>query len=153
VSHDLSFTGLHSTAGIGIATATSPSFHRSALSLACLTAQYHHNNMAEPPSYEESTSGSGKSSDYKGDFKTHPQSSIKDEVDLSRSQHVGFIVPKIMEHIRERARQGLSKTTLALIPSDQGTLDINNAKAQSNAAQMQVEKAQSSPSPTAKCRL
>jgi hypothetical protein len=84
--------------------------------------------MAEPPSYEESTYGSGKPSEHKGDSKTHPKSSIKDQVDVFRIQHVALIVPKIMAHISERAKQGLSKTTLVLIPSDQGTLDTNDAK-------------------------
>jgi hypothetical protein len=122
-----------------------------------LAVYYHHNdnsdNMAEPPSYEESTSGFGRPSDHKSDSKKHPQSSIKDEVDLSRGQHVAFVIAKIMEHITERARQGLSKTTLALIPSDQGTLITKNASASSDAAQSQVEKARSLPFPTAKCRL
>ena len=113
----------------------------------------YHINMAEPPSYEESTSGFGRPSDHKSDSKKHPQSSIKDEVDLSRGQHVAFVIAKIMEHIRERARQGLSKTTLALIPSDQGTLITKNASASSDTVQLQVEKARSLPFPTAKCRL
>jgi hypothetical protein len=76
--------------------------------------------MAEPPSYEESTFGVGKVTDHKGDSKTHQQWSIREQVGLSRTQHVASIVLQIVEHIKERATQGLSKTILLFIPSDQG---------------------------------
>jgi hypothetical protein len=82
---------------------------------------YHYHDMAEPPSYEESTSGAGNPSDHKGDSKTHQQWSIREQVGLSRTHHVASIVSQIVEHIRERATQGLSKTTLVFIPSDQGS--------------------------------
>ncbi|KAM0714782.1 hypothetical protein Q7P37_009246 [Cladosporium fusiforme] len=74
--------------------------------------------MAEPPSYEESTSGVRPLSE-KGDGKTPRLWSIREQVGLSRSQNVASIVSQIVEHIRDRAQQGLSKTTLVLIPSDQ----------------------------------
>jgi len=76
--------------------------------------------MAEPPSYEESTSAPVKLSDHKGNSKTHQQWSIREQVGLSRSQHVASIVSQITDYIRERATQGLSKTTIVFIPSDQG---------------------------------
>lgn len=76
--------------------------------------------MAEPPSYEESTSGTRKSFEQKGDRKTPQAWSIREQVGLSRTQHVASIVSQFTTHIRERAEQGLSKTTLVLIPSDQG---------------------------------
>ena len=75
--------------------------------------------MAEPPSYEESTSGDRKSIERKGDGKTPQPWNIREQVGLSRSQHVASIVAQIGDHIRERALQGLSKTTMVLIPSDQ----------------------------------
>lgn len=75
--------------------------------------------MAEPPSYEESTSGDRKSTEQKGDRKTPQPWDIREQVGLSRSQHVASIVAQIGDHIRERALQGLSKTTMVLIPSDQ----------------------------------
>lgn len=75
--------------------------------------------MAEPPSYEESTSGDRKSVGRKGDRKTPQPWNIREQVGLSRSQHVASIVAQIGDHIRERALQGLSKTTMVLIPSDQ----------------------------------
>lgn len=76
--------------------------------------------MAEPPSYEESTSGTRKTFEQKGDRETSQAWSIREQVGLSRTQHVASIVSQLTTHIRERAEQGLSKTTLVLIPSDQG---------------------------------
>lgn len=78
--------------------------------------------MAEPPSYEESTFGDLKSPEGKGDRKTPQPWNIREQVGLSRSQHVASIVAQIGDHIRERASQGLSKTTMVLIPSDQSKL-------------------------------
>jgi hypothetical protein len=76
--------------------------------------------MAEPPSYEESTTGVEKSRERKGDQKTPQPWNIREQVGLSRTQHVASIVAQIGDRIRERALQGLSKTTMILIPSDQG---------------------------------
>ena len=75
--------------------------------------------MAEPPSYEESASGDRKSTERKGDQKTPQPWNIREQVGLSRSQHVASIVAQIGGHIRQRALQGLSKTMMVLIPSDQ----------------------------------
>jgi hypothetical protein len=75
--------------------------------------------MAEPPSYEESTPGDRKSTERKGDRKPPQPWNIREQVVLSRSQHVASIVAHIGGHVRERALQGLSKTTMVLIPSDQ----------------------------------
>ena len=74
--------------------------------------------MAEPPSYEESTSSFFV--DEKGDSKSLQRFSIREEVALSRSQHVAALVSKLLPQIRERAKSGLSKSTLFLMPSDQG---------------------------------
>lgn len=80
--------------------------------------------MAEPPSYEESTSGIRKPLEEKSDRKISQPWSIREQVGLSRTQHIASIVSQIVDHIRERALQGLSKTTLMLIPSDQGTFYV-----------------------------
>lgn len=90
--------------------------------------------MAEPPSYEEITSGAGagSSQDQKVDRKIPQAWSIREQVGLSRTQHVASVVAQIIDHIRERALQGLSRTTLVMIPSDQGrapTLNRLNAHA------------------------
>lgn len=85
--------------------------------------------MAEPPSYEESTSGHHKSTERKGDSKAPQPWNIREQVGLSRSQHVASIVAQIGGHIRERASQGLSKTTMVLIPSDQSkSFQASNTK-------------------------
>jgi len=76
--------------------------------------------MAEPPSYEDSTSGYAASPADKYDSKTPQAWSIREQVGLSRSQHVALIVLQIVNHIEDRALQGLSKNTLVLVPSDQG---------------------------------
>ena len=96
---------------------TSP--HRFIPFLAISTAHYYC-SMAKPPSYEESTSGVRRLSDHKGDPKIDQQWSIREQVGLSRTQNVASIVSQIVEHTRERATQGLSKTTLVFVPSDQG---------------------------------
>lgn len=76
--------------------------------------------MAEPPSYEESAS----SDQYNGDSKDNKapeadrQWNILDEVGISRSQHVASTVSKLVPILRDRARSGLSRTTLALLPSE-----------------------------------
>ena len=79
--------------------------------------------MADPPSYEESASAyeyQQHLSDSKSDSKAPQRFSIREEVGLSRSQHVAVLVSRLLPQIRERARQGLSKSTLLLIPSNQG---------------------------------
>lgn len=102
--------------------------------------------MAEPPSYEESTAGPRKTTDRKGDRKTPQAWSIREQVGLSRTQHVASIVSQIVDHIRERAEQGLSKTTLILTPSDQGVFSPGvqphgNLVIDTNQPKMQLEKA------------
>lgn len=87
------------------------------------TKSLHHTiSMAEPPSYEESTGGVEKSRERKSDQKAPQPWNIREQVGLSRTQHVASIVAQIGDHIKERALQGLSKTTMVLIPSDQGKL-------------------------------
>lgn len=82
--------------------------------------------MANPPSYEESTSEAGGTFD---DSKTDPEApqrlSIREEVGVSRSQHVAAIVASLLPQIRERAKNGLSKSTIALLPSNQGMQDFD----------------------------
>ena len=77
--------------------------------------------MTDPPSYEESTLENTIQSDWKSDSKVPQRFSIREEVGASRSQHVAAIVAKLLPHIRDRAKQGLSKSTLLLLPSNQGT--------------------------------
>jgi hypothetical protein len=99
--------------------------------------------MAEPPSYEESTSGDRKSTERKGDHKTPQPWNIREQVGLSRSQHVASIVAQIGGHIQKRALQGLSKTTMVLIPSDQSkSIQANCARQVLTQYQIQVVKAQ-----------
>jgi hypothetical protein len=77
--------------------------------------------MAAPPSYEDSTLDCQFHSDHhKGDRKTSQTWCIREQVGLSRTQHVASIVSQLIDHIRDRALQGLSKTTLVLMPSDHG---------------------------------
>ena len=77
--------------------------------------------MADPPSYEESASEYGHPvGDYKADSKVLQRFSILEEVGASRAQHVAAIVSKLLPQIRDRAKRGLSKSTLLLLPSDQG---------------------------------
>jgi len=79
--------------------------------------------MADPPSYEDSASEYGQTFAHqdKVDSRHSQRFSIREEVGASRSQHIAALVVKLLPHIRERARHGLSKTTLLLLPSDQGT--------------------------------
>ena len=77
--------------------------------------------MTDPPSYEESTTEYGHPvSDSKADSKVPQRFSIREEVGASREQHVAAIVSKLLPQIRDRAKHGLSKSTLLLLPSDQG---------------------------------
>ena len=81
--------------------------------------------MVDPPSYEESTSESTNSfNDSKTDSKAPLRFSIREEVGASRSQHVAALVAKLLPQIRTRAKQGLSKSTLLLLPSNQGKLTL-----------------------------
>jgi hypothetical protein len=97
--------------------------------------------MAEPPSYEESTSGANIPLERKGDQKSSQPWSIREQVGLSRTQHVASIVSQIVDHVRERALQGLSRTTLVLIPSDQGiSARSRDAKRCTDHIKMPVEK-------------
>ena len=79
--------------------------------------------MADPPSYEESASGYGNSVEFdsKPDPKGPQRFSIREEVGASRSQHVAALVSKLLPQIRDRARNGLSKSMLMLLPSNQGS--------------------------------
>ncbi|RMY65574.1 hypothetical protein D0863_09025 [Hortaea werneckii] len=77
--------------------------------------------MTEPPSYEEAASAVGQI--YGGEkpgFNGIKNFSIREEVVASRSQYVAALVSKILPHIRERAQSGFSRSTLLLLPSDQG---------------------------------
>lgn len=76
----------------------------------------------DPPSYEESASAYEyqQSVDTKSDPKLSQRFSIREEVGLSRAQHVAALVTKLLPQVRERARQGLAQSTLLLIPSNQG---------------------------------
>lgn len=79
--------------------------------------------MAEPPSYEETTAGDYHSyADEKGGTKGIQHFSIRQEIGASRSQHVAALVARLLPQVRERARSGLSRSTLLLLPSDQGRL-------------------------------
>ncbi|TKA23152.1 hypothetical protein B0A50_07182 [Salinomyces thailandicus] len=76
--------------------------------------------MAEPPSYEETTAGDYHSyADEKGGTKGIQHFSIRQEIGASRSQHVAALVARLLPQVRERARSGLSRSTLLLLPSDQ----------------------------------
>ena len=77
--------------------------------------------MADPPSYEESASEYGMQyGNPKADSKTTQHFSIREEVGASRSQMVAALVAKLLPTVRDRAKQGLSKSTLLLLPSNQG---------------------------------
>lgn len=71
----------------------------------------------EPPAYDEVVH---ENDIWDGDTKTKHHMSIRDEVGASRSQHVAVLVSKLMPQIRERAKHGLSNSTLLILPSDQG---------------------------------
>lgn len=77
--------------------------------------------MSQPPSYEDALSESNSKHRYHDvDSKVPQRFSIRDEVGSSRAQHVAALISKVLPQIRERAKSGLSKTTLLLLPSDQG---------------------------------
>jgi hypothetical protein len=109
--------------------------------------------MAEPPSYEESTSGDRKSTERKGDSKAPQPWNIREQVGLSRSQHVASIVAQIGGHIQKRALQGLSKTTMVLIPSDQSkSIQENRARQVLTQYEVQAARVQSWGSQTMRCQ-
>ncbi|KAK4498139.1 hypothetical protein PRZ48_010795 [Zasmidium cellare] len=79
--------------------------------------------MSQPPSYEDTVreyDTKDKHDDL--DSKVQQRFSIRDEVGSSRSQHVAALISKLLPQIRERAKSGLSKTTLLLLPSDQADI-------------------------------
>lgn len=77
--------------------------------------------MANPPSYEESASEySHVPSNEKLESKDVQHFNIQEEVGASRSQHVAALVSKLLPQVRERAKSGLSKSTLLLLPFNQG---------------------------------
>ncbi|GAB1743481.1 hypothetical protein NU219Hw_g9309t1 [Hortaea werneckii] len=77
--------------------------------------------MAEPPSYEEASSTVNQTyGDEKSGINGIQRFNIREEVVASRSHHVAALVSKILPHVRERAQSGLPKSTLLLLPSDQG---------------------------------
>ncbi|KAM3413799.1 hypothetical protein BST61_g10483 [Cercospora zeina] len=69
-----------------------------------------------PPAYEEVVHDNDI---WDEDAQRKHHISIRDEVGASRSQHVGILVSKLMPQIRERAKHGLSTSTLLILPSDQ----------------------------------
>ncbi|KAK5119446.1 hypothetical protein LTR85_007546 [Meristemomyces frigidus] len=75
--------------------------------------------MANPPSYEESAADYSQAvSDEKSGSKGLQYFSLRDEVGTSRSQHVAALVSKLLPQVRERARSGLSRSALLLLPSN-----------------------------------
>ncbi|USW56015.1 hypothetical protein Slin15195_G093340 [Septoria linicola] len=70
----------------------------------------------DPPAYEDIADEKGV---LDGDAKATHHISICEEVGASRSQHVAVLVSKLMPQIRERAKHGLSKSKLLILPSDQ----------------------------------
>jgi hypothetical protein len=67
----------------------------------------------DPPSYDEITTRTdGK--------RTVHCLMIRDELGISRRQHVAALVDKLVPRLRERASMGLSKSPLLILPSDQG---------------------------------
>lgn len=77
-------------------------------------------DMSEPPSYDDIVSECNtKTVLWDSDSKVPHTLSIREEVGVSRAQHVAVLVSKLLPQIRERAKSGLSKTTLLIIPSDQ----------------------------------
>ncbi|OQO11522.1 hypothetical protein B0A48_03249 [Cryoendolithus antarcticus] len=77
--------------------------------------------MDEPPPYDEGLEVAHTTSIKKhtNDEKRASVWNIRAQVGLSRSQHVAQVVCQITEHVRARAMQGLSRTTLAMLLSDQ----------------------------------
>ncbi|KAI7346741.1 hypothetical protein KC354_g14167 [Hortaea werneckii] len=77
--------------------------------------------MTEPPSYEEAASTVNQTcGEEKLEFGDNKRFRIREEVVASRSQHVAALLSRILPHVRERAQSGFSRSTLLLLPSDQG---------------------------------
>jgi len=74
--------------------------------------------MVNPPSYAESTIHGGLSAgESKG--KTFQIWDLHHEVTVSRSEYIAAAVSKSRAILEERARSGISQTTLVLIPYEQ----------------------------------
>lgn len=71
----------------------------------------------DPPSYEEIETDNDKKADSPY-TKISTRLSLRDEVFVSRMQHVAALVAQLLPHIRLRAQRGLSKTLLLILPSD-----------------------------------
>lgn len=83
--------------------------------------------MDDPPSYEESASNAKHhNDDIPTDAKTPQRFSIREEVGVSRTQHVAALVSKLFPQIRSRAKQGLSKSNILLLPSNQGMAESDH---------------------------
>jgi hypothetical protein len=68
----------------------------------------------DPPAYEEvATRTDGK--------RVVQRLMIRDELGLSRRQHVRALVHGLLPRLRERATMGLARSPLLVLPSDQGT--------------------------------
>jgi hypothetical protein len=71
----------------------------------------------DPPSYEElATRTDGK--------RVVQRLMIRDELGISRRQHVKALVDRLLPQLRERATMGLARSPLLVLSSDQGTHDI-----------------------------
>lgn len=76
--------------------------------------------MAKPPSYEESAFEYRKTS-HADEPKKSQRWNSREQLYSSRSQHIASVVSQVLPLVKGRAAQGLSKTTLVLIPAGQGT--------------------------------
>lgn len=77
--------------------------------------------MADPPAYDTIVHDDDHGYlEEKSEGKNLQQLSIREEVGVSRTQHIAALVSRLLPQIRERARSGLAKSTLLLLPSDQG---------------------------------
>ena len=71
----------------------------------------------DPPAYEEvATRTDGK--------RVVQRLLIRDELGISRRQHVKALVDRLLPQLRERATMGLSRSPLLVLPSDQGTHSV-----------------------------
>jgi hypothetical protein len=71
----------------------------------------------QPPSYEAANAQSRSNS--KRPSNHFRQWTFADEVTVSRSEHVAATVSRIQTVLEGRARYGISKTTLVLVPAGQ----------------------------------
>jgi hypothetical protein len=83
--------------------------------------------MAEPPSYAESMSefqvfGAPPNIEKRGPLpkESHESQSLERQVELAMNRLVAPVVPQVVDYVYDRVLRGLSQTTVALIPSDQG---------------------------------